>query len=90
MKFRTFCIAAAFFLAVPPAFSATDCIDAHQAKWIPQVEMLQRLVDAGYTIERFEITAGRCYRFRGYDKDGQKLEIDFSPVDGRAVKVWSA
>lgn len=90
MKSRMFCIAAAFFLACPPAFSATACTDAPQAQWIPQVEMLQRLVDAGYTIERFEITAGRCYFFRGYDKAGQKLEIDFSPVDGRAVKVRSA
>lgn len=90
MKVRVFCAAVAFLTATTPALAAPFCTDAPQATWLPQVVMLQRLVDAGYTIERFEITNGGCYHFQGYDKAGKPLEIDFSPVDGQVVQKRSA
>lgn len=87
MKTRHFVITAATLMIGTSAFAGTECTTAAQATWMPQVDMLQKLVDSGYTIERFRVTDGNCYAMHGWDKAGKRVEAYFSPVDGGVVKT---
>lgn len=90
MKTRHLITAAALLLIGSSAFAGTECTSAPQTRWMTQEQMLQQLVDSGYTIERFRITKGSCYEMSGWNKDGQRVEIYHNPVDGKAVKARTA
>lgn len=87
MKTRHLIAAAATLLIGSAAFAGTECTTAPQANWMTQQQMLQKLVDTGYTIERFLVTKGGCYEMYGWDKDGRRVEIYHNPVDGKVVKA---
>jgi hypothetical protein len=89
MKTRTlYAAAAAALLLGNPAFAdSPSCKVASGGPQLTQEQMLQKLVDEGYTIERFAITKASCYKMHGWDKDGNRVEIVHHPVDGRMVKL---
>lgn len=87
MKTRYLIVAATSLLLGTTAFAGTQCSDAPQSDWIGQADMLQMLVDAGYTIERFQLTDGNCYKMHGWDKDGKRVEVYSDPADGSVVKM---
>lgn len=78
--------AAIALLSGTAAIAGPTCTDAPEARWIPQTTMLRQLVDAGYTLERFQVTKGNCYELYGTDKDGNRVEIYHNPVDGSIVE----
>jgi hypothetical protein len=45
-----------------------------------------KLLAQGYKINEFKVTGGNCYEIYGFDKDENKVEIYFNPVDGSVVK----
>lgn len=87
MKTRHLIAATATLLIGSAAFAGTECTTAPQTNWMTQQQMLQKLVDTGYTIERFLVTKGNCYEMYGWDKDGRRVEIYHNPVDGKVVKA---
>jgi hypothetical protein len=90
MKTRTLCTAAAALLLGTSAFAdSPSCTAARNGTLLTQAQMLQQLVDAGYSIERFAVTKASCYKIKmhGWDKDGHRVEIVYHPVDGRIVKL---
>jgi hypothetical protein len=87
MKTRYLFAATAALLIGSSAFAGTECTIAPQGTWMTQEQMLQKLVDTGYTIERFLVTKGNCYEMYGWDKDGRRVEIYHNPVDGKVVKA---
>lgn len=88
MKTQTLCIAAAALLLGTSAFaSSPSCTAARNDTRLTQVQMLQKLVDAGYSIERFAVTKASCYKMHGWDKEGNRVEIVHHPVGGRIVKL---
>lgn len=86
MKTR-YLVAAAALLIGAPAFAGPQCTTAAPTTWMTQQQMLQKLVDSGHTIERFLVTKGNCYEMYGWDKEGHRVEIYHSPVDGQVVKA---
>lgn len=92
MKTRHIVIAAAALLIGAPAFADTQCADTATTTWMAQSDLLRKLADTGYTIERFKVTRGNCYEMKGWDKDGKRVEIYFNPIDGKVVKMkaWMA
>ncbi|HNZ92478.1 MAG TPA: PepSY domain-containing protein [Acidovorax sp.] len=88
MKTLALCAAAAAMLLGTSAFAdAPSCTAARNDNRLTQAQMLQKLVDAGYSIERFAVTQASCYKMHGWDKDGHRVEIVHHPVDGRIVKL---
>jgi hypothetical protein len=70
------------------ALASPTCTDAPKDKWISEEAMKQKIADLGYKdIKTFKVTKGNCYEIYGYDKNGKKAEVYFSPVDGSIVKA---
>ncbi|MCZ4321938.1 putative signal peptide protein [Pseudomonas sp. 8BK] len=73
-------------LASPLTFAATQCTNADKAQWQDQDKFQADLKTQGYEIKKFKVTGGNCYEIYGFNKDGQKVEIYFDPVTGKAIK----
>lgn len=86
MNLRHIIVAASGLLIGTAAFAGPTCTQSPESTWMPQATMLRKLVDAGYTLERFKVTQGNCYELYGTDKDGNKVEIYHNPVDGSVVE----
>lgn len=80
--------AAALSLLATAALADTRCpgTPPAAAATVAQETVLRKLADTGYTIERFEVTKGQCYKMRGWDKAGNRVKVVFDPADGRIVK----
>jgi hypothetical protein len=57
-----------------PAFASPQCTSAPRAQWLTEAAMKQKVLDQGYAIKVFQVTAGK------------NVEIYFDPTDGRIVK----
>ena len=71
--------AATLLSACSAEHGTTQCTqnqDAFQAQLLAQ----------GYKINEFKVTGGNCYEIYGFDKEENKVEIYFNPVDGSIVK----
>lgn len=64
----------------------TECTSENSSSWQDQETFKSKLVDEGYKIKEFKVTEGNCYEIYGWDKDENKVEIYFNPVDGSIVK----
>ena len=73
-------------LASPLTFAATQCTTADKAQWQDQDKFQADLKAQGYEIKKFKVTGGNCYEIYGFNKEGQKVEIYFDPVDGKVIK----
>ena len=65
----------------------TQCTTEDKSKWQNEETFKASLVEQGYKINEFKVTEGNCYEIYGWDKDENKVEIYFNPVDGTAVKT---
>ncbi|EGG99375.1 putative signal peptide protein [gamma proteobacterium IMCC2047] len=86
MKILNIVTVTAALLFAGAAVAGPQCTEASQTEWMPTETMKQRLIDQGYTIDRFKVTDGNCYEIYGEDKNGVKVEIYFNPVSGDPVK----
>lgn len=68
------------------AFAGPECTKAPKSEWMSENAMKQKLADEGYVFDKFKTTSGNCYEIYGKDKDGRKVEIYFSPLDGSIIK----
>ena len=68
------------------ALAGPQCTTEPKEKWLPEDGFRQKLEADGYRIKKFKITKGNCYEIYGRDKQDQKVEIYFNPVDGKIVK----
>ena len=64
----------------------TECTTEDKSKWQEQESFKANLLNQGYKINEFKVTEGNCYEIYGWDKDENKVEIYFNPVDGSIVK----
>ena len=64
----------------------TQCTTAPQSDWQNQEAFQATLLAQGYKINEFKVTGGNCYEIYGFDKEENKVEIYFNPVDGSIVK----
>ena len=87
MKIRHLALAATTLCLGTAAFAGPQCTDAPKTGWLSEEAMKQKIAADGYTIEKFKVTAGNCYEIYGKDKNGQKAEVYFHPVDGSVVKA---
>jgi len=71
------------------ALGKKSCTDEPKSKWMTEEAFKQKVTSEGYTIRKFK-QPGTCYEIYGKDKDGNKVEIYFNPVDGSIVKQKSA
>jgi hypothetical protein len=62
-----------------------NCTDQPKDKWMKEEDLKKRLEADGYKIRKFK-QPGTCYEIYGTNKEGQKVEIYFNPVDGSMVK----
>lgn len=74
-------------LCANSTFAAVDCTKEPKEKWQNQEEFKKKLVTEGYKIKLFKVTKGNCYEIYGWNKEQQKVEIYFNPVDGKQVKA---
>lgn len=73
------------FLFSVPAFAKKSCTDEPKAKWMSEEMFKMKVTDEGYKIRKFK-QPGSCYEIYGTDKNGNEVEIYFSPVDGSVTK----
>ncbi|MFG1501145.1 PepSY domain-containing protein [Halobacteriovorax sp. XZX-3] len=64
----------------------TQCTTEDKSKWQNEEDFQAKLVAEGYKINKFKVTEGNCYEIYGWDKEQNKVEIYFSPIDGSIVK----
>ena len=64
----------------------TTCTDQPKEQWQDQEVFKENLVSQGFKIKEFKVTEGKCYEMYGWNKEGQKVEIYFNPVDAAIVK----
>lgn len=76
----------AFVLVGAPLFADTECTKEPQDKWKNQIEFQKNLQEQGYKIKKFKVTDGNCYEIYGWNKEGDRVEIYFNPVDGSIIK----
>lgn len=62
-----------------------DCTSEPKSKWMSEADFKKKVEAEGYKISKFK-QPGTCYEIYGTNKDGKKVEIYFSPVDGSIVK----
>lgn len=86
MKSLLTIVTLAFVLSGCGMRAGTECTTAPQSEWQNQDVFQQNLRDQGYTIDKFVVTKGNCYEIYGANKEGQKVEIYFNPVNGDIVK----
>jgi hypothetical protein len=67
------------------ANAAKNCTDKPKSQWMSIEEFKKQKEAEGYKIRKFK-QPGSCYEIYGTDKDGNDIEIYFSPVDGSIVK----
>ena len=91
MKFQTMAkcaavnIAATLVAGPAMAHGFDDCTKEAKDKWKPQAEAEAAATVAGYTVTRSRID-GSCYEVYAKDKDGNKFELFYNPVDLQLVK----
>lgn len=73
-------------LAFVSCSKKTQCTTEDKSKWQDQESFKANLVTEGYKINKFKVTEGNCYEIYGWDKEKNKVEIYFNPVDGSIVK----
>lgn len=78
--------AATLLSACSAEHGTTQCTTAPQSEWQNQDMFQAKLLAQGYKINEFKVTDGNCYEIYGFDKDENKVEIYFNPVDGSVVK----
>jgi hypothetical protein len=86
MTMRKVCFATAALTLSAAAVAGPQCTEAPKSNWMSEDAMKQRIAADGYVVDKFKTTSGNCYEIYGKDKDGKKVEIYFSPVDGSIVK----
>lgn len=64
----------------------TQCTSEEKTKWQNEESFKANLLAEGYKINEFKVTEGNCYEIYGWDKDQNKVEIYFNPIDGSIVK----
>ncbi len=69
------------------AMAEPKCTTEPKAKWKNEEEFKKSLLTDGYKIKKFKVTKGNCYEIYGWNKEGQKIEIYFNPVDGSKTKT---
>lgn len=67
------------------ALAGADCTSEPQEKWMSHSEMQMKILQQGYTIDRFK-TDGNCYEIYGRNGAKRKVEVYFNPVNGEIVK----
>ncbi|MGM8060658.1 PepSY domain-containing protein [Vogesella indigofera] len=67
------------------AFAGAECAAQPKDKWQKEADFQKQLTTQGYQIKKFKVS-GNCYEIYGKNKQGQKVEIYFDPVSGKAVK----
>jgi len=87
MQLRHILLAASTLSLATVAFAGPQCTDTPKAGWLTEEAMKQKIAADGYTIDKFKVTAGNCYEIYGKDRNGQKAEVYFNPVDGSVVKA---
>lgn len=81
---KTLIVLMSLGLAVP-ALAKKNCTDQPKDKWMSEEAFKQKAQEMGYKIDKFK-TPGTCYEIYGTNKEGQKVEIYFNPVDASIVK----
>ena len=76
----------ALTLSIVSCSKKTECTQEPKEKWQDQEQFKQNLLDEGYKINEFKVTKGNCYEIYGWDKEENKVEIYFNPIDGSIVK----
>lgn len=66
-------------------YAKKNCTNEPKSKWMSEADFKAKVEAEGYKISRFK-QPGSCYEIYGTNKDGQKVEIYFNPVDGSIVK----
>lgn len=84
MKAALLVIALPFFFSAP-AFAKKSCTEEPKSKWMSEEAFKKKALEQGYKIRKFK-QPGSCYEIYGTDKDGNKVEVYFNPVDGSIVK----
>ena len=80
-------IIALSLLITTSALAGPECTQEPKTKWLDEKKFQESLTkEQGYKIKVFKVTAGNCYEIYGWNKDGKKVEIYFSPIDGKIVK----
>lgn len=67
------------------AYAKKDCTNEPKEKWMSEADFMKKAEADGYKIRKFK-TPGTCYEIYGTNKEGQKVEIYFNPVDASIVK----
>jgi hypothetical protein len=68
------------------AHASPTCTTQPKTEWMNEQAFQEKLKTEGYEIRKFKVTSDQCYEIYGKDKNGQKVEIYFNPVDGSVVK----
>jgi hypothetical protein len=79
-------ISLVFMLSAFTAVAGPTCTKEPKNTWQDQKTFQENLVKEGYKIKKFKVTSGDCYEIYGWNKEGKKVEIYFSPVDGKKIK----
>ncbi|NCN41726.1 PepSY domain-containing protein [bacterium] len=67
------------------AHAKKSCTDQPKDKWMTEEAFKSKVEGQGYKIRKFK-QPGTCYEIYGTNKEGQKVEVYFNPVDASVVK----
>ena len=73
-------------LTMASAALAGPSCKAPKESWMKEADFKALVEKQGYAIKTFKVSKGECYEIYGQDKQGQKVEIYFDPVSGKALE----
>lgn len=82
---RQFILLAIIALTGMSAHAKKSCTEQPRDKWMTEEAFKEKVQALGFKINKFK-QPGTCYEIYGLNKDGQKVEIYFNPVDASIVK----
>lgn len=72
-----------------PAFAGEDVCPAYpDAQWMTKEQLADKAAELGYEVRQIKAEDG-CWEVKGYDKDGNRVEVYFDPVSAEVKKIKS-
>lgn len=76
-------------IAGTPAVADEDiCVEHPRADWITEEKLAETATALGYDVRKVEEEDG-CWEVKGFDAQGNRVEVYFDPVSAEVIKIKS-
>ena len=79
-------LAGAVMTATPVLADDNICVEHPRADWISEEKLAEMATTLGYDVRKVEEEDG-CWEVKGFDEQGNRVEVYFDPVSAEVIKI---